>query len=109
MASDEILVCRLVTGEDVIVKITEGSKTITIIKGFVIIPTQSAKGQPIQLMLTPYAPYSDGDSIEIRADKVMSISKPKEQIKQNYITNTSSILAPKKQLITETGLPSLDK
>jgi|TARA_B100001245_G_scaffold175651_1_gene134020 hypothetical protein len=109
MASDEILVCRLVTGEDVIGKITEGSKTITIIKGFVIIPTQSAKGQPIQLMLTPYAPYSDGDSIEIRADKVMSITKPKEQIKQNYITNTSSILAPKKQLITETGLPSLDK
>jgi hypothetical protein len=59
--------------------------------------------------MTPYAPYSDGDSIEIRADKVMSISKPKEQIKQNYITNTSSILAPKKQLITETGLPTLDK
>lgn len=108
MAS-EILVCRLVTGEDVIGKITEGSKTITIIKGFVIIPTQTAPGKPVQLMMTPYAPYSDGDSIEIRADKVMSISKPKEQIKQNYITNTSSILAPKKQLITETGLPTLDK
>ena len=109
MASDEILVCRLVTGEDVIGEITEGSKTVTIIKGFVIIPTQQAPGKPVQLMLTPYAPYSDGDSIEIRADKVMSISKPKEQIKQNYITNTSSILAPKKQLITETGLPTLDK
>ena len=108
MAS-EILVCRLVTGEDVIGEITEGSKTVTIIKGFVIIPTQQAPGKPVQLMLTPYAPYSDGDSIEIRADKVMSISKPKEQIKQNYITNTSSILAPKKQLITETGLPTLDK
>jgi hypothetical protein len=108
MAS-EILVCRLVTGEDVIGKITEGSKTITIIKGFVIIPTQTSPGKPIQLMMTPYAPYSDGDSIEIRADKVMSISKPKEQIKQNYINNTSSILAPKKQLITETGLPTLDK
>jgi len=108
MAS-EILVCRLVTGEDVIGKITEGSKTVTIIKGFVIIPTQQAPGKPVQLMMTPYAPYSDGDSIEIRADKVMSISKPKEQIKQNYITNTSSILAPKKQLITETGLPTLDK
>lgn len=108
MAS-EILVCRLVTGEDVIGEITEGSKTVTIIKGFVIIPTQQAPGKPVQLMMTPYAPYSDGDSIEIRADKVMSISKPKEQIKQNYITNTSSILAPKKQLITETGLPTLDK
>jgi len=43
MASDEILVCRLVTGEDVIGKITEGSKTITIIKGFVIIPTQQQR------------------------------------------------------------------
>ena len=109
MASDEILVCRLVTGEDVIGKITEGSKTVTIIKGFVIIPTQQAPGKPVQLMMTPYAPYSDGDSIEIRADKVMSITKPKEQIKKNYITNTSSILTPNKQLITETGLPSLDK
>ena len=92
MASDEILVCRLVTGEDVIGKITEGSKTVTIIKGFVIIPTQTAPGKPVQLMMTPYAPYSDGDSIEIRADKVMSISKPKEQIKQNYITNIKLVL-----------------
>jgi len=109
MASDEILVCRLVTGEDVIGKITEGSKIVTIIKGFVIIPTQQAPGKPVQLMMTPYAPYSDGDSIEIRADKVMSISKPKEHIKQNYINSTSAIMTPKKQLITETGLPSLDK
>ena len=109
MASDEILVCRLVTGEDVIGKITEGSKTITIIKGFVIIPTQTAPGKPVQLMMTPYAPYTDGESIEIKADKVLSISKPKEQIKKNYINNTSSILTPNKQLITETGLPTLDK
>jgi len=108
MAS-EILVCRLVTGEDVIGEITEGSKTVTIIKGFVIIPTQQAPGKPVQLMMTPYAPYTDGESIEIKADKVLSISKPKEQIKKNYINNTSSILTPNKQLITETGLPTLDK
>jgi hypothetical protein len=108
MAS-EILICRLITGEDVIGKITEGSKVITIVNGFVIIPTQQAPGKPVQLMLTPYAPYTDGESIEIKADKVLSISKPKEQIKKNYITNTSSILTPNKQLITETGLPSLDK
>ena len=109
MAS-EILICRLITGEDVIGKITEGSKVITIHKGYVIIPTQSAKGQPIQLMMTPYAPYSDGDIVEVNADKVVSITKPKEHIKQNYIGSTSSIVTPgKKQLITETGLPTLDK
>tara|TARA_Y100000815_G_C13184283_1_gene440479 strand:+ start:57 stop:392 length:336 start_codon:yes stop_codon:yes gene_type:complete len=109
LSETEILICRLITGEDVIGKITVGSKVITIHKGYVIIPTQSAKGQPIQLMMTPYAPYSDGDIVEVNADKVVSITKPKEHIKQNYVSSTSSIVTPKKQLITETGLPTLDK
>ena len=108
MAS-EILICRLMTGEDVIVHITEGSEKVTIKKGFVIIPTQTAPGKPVQLMMTPYAPYSDGDTIELNKNLVLSISKPKAQIKSNYVTSTSSIVTPKKQLITETGLPTLDK
>ena len=110
---NEILICRLITGEDVIgyidIKEFKDDKVIIIRKGFVIIPTQAAKGQPIQLMMTPYAPYSDGDIVEVTADKVISVTKPKEHIKQNYISNTSSIVRPQKQLITETGLPSLDK
>ena len=108
MASD-ILICRLMTGEDVIGHITEGSEKVTIKKGFVIIPTQTAPGKPVQLMMTPYAPYSDGDTIELNKNLVLSISKPKAQIKSNYVTSTSSIVTPKKQLITETGLPTLDK
>ena len=55
MAS-EILICRLMTGEDVIGYITEGSEKVTIKKGYVIIPTQSAPGKPVQIMMTPYAP-----------------------------------------------------
>ncbi len=108
MAS-EILLVRLMTGEDVIGKITKNEKTITVEKGFVIIPTQAAPGKPVQLMMTPYAPYSEGQSIEIERAFVVSFSKPKKQILDIYSQNTSTIVAPKKQLITETGLPTLNK
>ena len=51
---NEILICRLITGEDVIgyidIKEFKDDKVIIIKKGFVIIPTQAAKGQPIQLL-----------------------------------------------------------
>ena len=108
MAS-EILICRLMTGEDVIGHITEGSEKVTIKKGYVIIPTQSAPGKPVQLMMTPYAPYSEGETIDINKNLVISISKAKKQIQTSYTNTTSSIVTPNKQLITETGFPTLDK
>ena len=106
MAS-EILLIRLMTGEDVIGRITKNEKTITIEKGFVLIPTQQAPGQPVKIMMTPYAPYTEGDKIDVQNDFVISTSKPKKQILDNYAVCTSPISTPKKQLITETGLPSL--
>ena len=65
MAS-EILLIRLMTGEDVIGRITKNEKTITVEKGFVLIPTQQAPGQPVKIMMTPYAPYTEGDKIDVQ-------------------------------------------
>ena len=108
MAS-EIQLLRLTTGEDVIGKITKNENTITIEKGCVLVPRQQAPGQPVTLMLTPYAPYSETNKIDINKDVVVSFSKPKKDIQDTYIKSTSTIVAPNKQLITETGLPTLGK
>jgi len=105
----EVKIIRLSTGEDVIGKIESKDTTFTHIKqAFVIIPTQSAPGQPVQLMLTPYMPYSADQTIVISTDKIVTIVQPKDEIISAYQQNTSSILTPgKKSLITETRLPKI--
>jgi len=106
----DVKILRMVTGEDVIAKISKDSVgNYTLEKSFVIIPRQSAPGQPIQLMMSPYVPYSDEDNIKIAADKVVTSVKPKSDILKSYQQNTSSILTPSSELITETKVPSLDK
>ena len=101
-----VRVIRLQTGEDVIADLEEGSERHTLKKAFVIIPMQSNPGQPVQLMMTPYMPYSADDEIVIEKDKVVTIVKPKKDILNSYEQNTSSILTPQnKGLITETKLP----
>jgi hypothetical protein len=42
-------------------------------KAFVIIPTQKAPGQPVQLMMTPYMPYADKDTIKIRTANILQV------------------------------------
>ena len=103
----EVKILRLTTGEDVIGKIEHSVSTnlITIEKAFVIIPMQQQPGKPVQLMMSPYMPYSADDEVIISDDKVMTIVKPKPEILKSYQQNTSSILAPKPELITETKLP----
>ncbi len=102
-----VRVIRLQTGEDVIADLIEGSAQHTLKKAFVIIPMQSKPGQPVQLMMTPYMPYSADDEVVIEKDKVVTIVKPKKDILNSYAQNTSSILTPQnKGLITETKLPS---
>ena len=110
-----VRVIRLQTGEDVIADIKDGpshqtpdgSEQISLTQAFVIIPMQGKPGQPVQLMMTPYMPYSADDEIVIEKDKVVTIVKPKDDILNSYEQNTSSILTPQsKGLITETNLPS---
>jgi hypothetical protein len=103
-----IKIIRLVTGEDVIGNITsEDNKFVEISKSFVIIPTQSAPGQPVKLMLTPYMPYSKDDKVKISADKIITTIEPKDEILKSYQQNTSSIITGKPNLITESTLPKL--
>ena len=104
----EVKIVRLITGEDVIGQIdkdTVGNYTLN--KAFTIIPTQSAPGQPVQLMMTPYMPFSADETVTISADKIVTSVKPKEDIYNSYKANTSKILTPNKNLITETKIPTL--
>ena len=102
----DVKIIRLVSGEDVIAKITDYNN-MELDKPFVIIPTQKAPGQPVQLMMTPYMPYADEDKITIAQDKVVTTVKPKKEILASYQKNTSKILTPNSELITETKIPKL--
>ena len=102
----DVKIIRLVSGEDVIAKITDYDN-MELDKPFVIIPTQKAPGQPVQLMMTPYMPYADEDKITIAQDKVVTTVKPKKEILASYQKNTSKILTPNSELITETKIPKL--
>jgi len=105
-----IKIIRLSTGEDVIGEIEEKDDRIVVRKSFVLIPRQTAPGGPVQLMLSPWQPYTDDEAIEVTNDKVIVMMNPKADIKKNYEENTSGILQATPQeskLITEAKMPKL--
>jgi len=105
-----VKIIRLTTGEDVIGDIDEYADHIVLKKSFVLIPRQMAPGQPIQLMLSPWQPYTDDGEVKVMIDKVITMINPKSDIKKNYEENTSGILQPSAQeskFITEAKLPKL--
>ena len=105
--SSEIKILRLSTGEDVIAKVDEGSgETVELKNPFVIIPQQSAPGQPVQLMMSLYNAFGKNDTITLSKDKIVFMTDPKDEILKSYEQNTSRIIkAP--GLITETKVPKL--
>ncbi len=98
---DEVKILRLSTGEDVIAKVGENDQGVSLKNPFVIIPQQSAPGQPIQLMMSLYNAFGKKDTVTVGKDKIVFITEPKDNILKSYEQNTSSILQPKKSLITE--------
>ena len=104
----EIKIIRLSTGEDVIAKVDEGSgETVELKNPFVIIPQQSAPGQPIQLMMSLYNAFGKDDTITLSKEKIVFMTTPKDDILKSYEQNTSKIITAKPGLITETKVPKL--
>ena len=103
---DKVKILRLTTGEDVIAKVGENDQGVSLNKAFVIIPTQSQPGKPVQLMMTLYAPYAKSDTVTIKSDKIISMVEPKEEILKSYQQNTSSIIQSP-GLMTENKVPKL--
>ena len=105
----EVKILRLSTGEDVIAKIGENDQGISLKNPFVIIPQQSAPGQPVQLMMSLYNAYGKKDTVTLSKDKIVFMTVPKDEILKSYEQNTSKILTPNTSLITETSIPTLKK
>ena len=103
----KVKILRLSTGEDVIAKVDEGSEGVTLNKPFVIIPQQSAPGQPIQLMMSLYNAFGKSDTISLSKDKIVFMTDPKDDILKSYEANTSRIIQAKPGLIAETKVPKL--
>jgi hypothetical protein len=107
----KIKIIRLSTGEDVIGEVThDDDRVVTLKKPFVLIPRQMGPGKPIQLMLSPWQPYTDEEEILVNHDKIVTMVTPKNDIQRNYEENTSGIIqatAADQQLITETKLPKV--
>ena len=104
---EKVKILRLATGEDVIAKVGENDQGVSLNKPFVIIPQQSAPGQPIQLMMSLYNAFGKSDTITISQDKIVFQTDPKDDILKSYEQNTSRILQPKAGLITENAVPKL--
>ena len=98
---DKVKIMRLTTGEDVIAKVGENDQGVSLNKPFVIIPQQKGPGQPIQLMMSLYNAFGKSDTVTVAKDKIVFMTEPKDNILKSYEQNTSSILQPKKSLITE--------
>ena len=105
----EVKIIRLSTGEDVIAKVGENDQGYSLKNPFVIIPQQSAPGQPVQLMMSLYNAYGKKDTVTMNKDKIVFMSVPKDEIQKSYEANTSKILTPNTSLITETNIPTLKK
>ena len=103
----DVKILRLSTGEDVIAKVGENDQGVSLNKPFVIIPQQSAPGQPIQLMMSLYNAFGKSDTITLAKDKIVFTTDPKDDILKSYEQNTSRILQPKAGLITENTVPKL--
>ena len=103
----EVKLLRLSTGEEIIAKVGENDQGISLNKPFVIIPQQSAPGQPIQLMMSLYNAFGKSDTITISKDKIVFTTEPKDDILKSYEQNTSSLITKPSGLITETSLPKL--
>mgnify|MGYP000344132686 CR=1 FL=1 len=102
-----IKIIRLQTGEDIIGEVTVGD-VVSIKKPFTIIPMQAQPGKPVQLVLTPWMPYTDDRELTIDDSKVITMATPKADILKSYEHNVSEIIgASKPGLITETNLPKL--
>ena len=104
---EEVKILRLSTGEDVIAKVGENDQGISLKNPFVIIPQQSAPGQPISLMMSLYNAFGKSDTITLAKDKIVFTTDPKDDILKSYEQNTSRILQPKAGLITENSVPKL--
>ena len=103
----EVKILRLSTGEDVIAKVGEHDQGVSLKNPFVIIPQQSAPGQPISLMMSLYNAFGKKDTVTLSKDKIVFMTEPKDEILKSYEQNTSKILTPQTSLITETSIPSL--
>ena len=104
---DKVKIMRLTTGEDVIAKVGENDQGVSLNKPFVIIPQQSAPGQPIQLMMSLYNAFGKSDTITLAKDKIVFQTEPKDDILKSYEQNTSRIISAKPGLITENTVPKL--
>jgi hypothetical protein len=104
---DKVKIMRLTTGEDVIAKVGENDQGVSLNKPFVIIPQQSAPGQPIQLMMSLYNAFGKSDTVTIAKDKIVFQTDPKDDILKSYEQNTSRIITSKPGLITENSVPKL--
>ena len=103
----EVKILRLSTGEDVIAKVGENDQGVSLKNPFVIIPQQSAPGQPISLMMSLYNAFGKSDTVTLDKDKIVFMTDPKDEILKSYEQNTSRILQPKAGLITENSVPKL--
>ncbi len=96
MKEKEIRLIRLISGEEILVKILkENDISTTVENPILLIPNKDAIG------FMPYLSYSDIDinGLEIKEEHIMFNVRPTGELESNYIRMTSVVATPLKPKI----------
>tara|TARA_Y100001938_G_C7817481_1_gene294949 strand:+ start:223 stop:549 length:327 start_codon:yes stop_codon:yes gene_type:complete len=78
--TDEIMIVRLTTGEEVLAKVTETDGTYTLKNPAILVPTGEGK-----IAIAPWCFYSDEpDGINVRDSFVVFTAKPENELRNQY-------------------------
>jgi len=91
-------IIRLTSGEELIAQIenTPDDQHVQIKDVVIILPTSSGS-----IQIAPFMPYAKKEKIAIRADKVMFIVEPHEDLANEYKSIFSAIFTPEDKKIIQ--------
>ena len=98
-----IKIFRLSSGEDVITEKGDMTATHTsFIKPFVIVPMQQSpgSGQEVRIAFTPFMPYGDEETIQVKNAHIVSEVLPHTDMKNNYNQYTGGVVEVENKIIT---------
>jgi hypothetical protein len=91
----DIKVVRMITGEDVLCKVTVGQDNIIMEDAVVIIPSSQESVQ-----FVPYAMFCDKDvSLEISKEKFIFIATPRNEFINQHKQMFGGIVAPQSKIV----------
>lgn len=95
----EILIIKLISGEEVIAKVDESAGAFALGKPMAILQYPDEATGQMRMGFVPYSHLCEEDSVIILKNGVLSIGQPVAQIKQQYQNVIGDIIVPDNKII----------